>query len=194
MPAAKRTSIADAFAERFSDVWILLSGTTVYLSRTALFGQYEPQLRAWRAALQSAAHDTEAVRGIRQEIVALRKELRTRGHDLSLGAQNLRFEGFRNDACIREGFRRVVLFFGDERVYWFVGDDNHVALADFLESRLEASGVRVVTERHYLWFKRRGTDLVLSGSDTESKDDFARLERIGNANPFLLLAGLKGLK
>ncbi len=187
-------SIPAALSERFSDAWKLLSETTAFLSRTPDFAHYEPQLRAWRAALNSARTDMDLAHRIRGELVELRKGLRLQGYDLTLASHELRFEGFRNDACIREGFRRLVLFFAENDLYWLAGEDNHIALAEYLESRLDASpNVRVV-DRHYLWYKRQGGVLTLSGSDTETKEDFERLVAIGEANSLRLLAKLKGLK
>ena len=94
-------------SDRFSDVWKLLSETTLFLSRTKESGVYEQQLRTWRADLQSSGRNPEAAQRIRSELTALRKSLRLQGYDLSLGGQNLIIDGFRNDACLGEGFRRV---------------------------------------------------------------------------------------
>jgi len=164
------------------------------LGRTAEFVQYEEQLRTWRWNLQHAQNDAAKVGKIRDEIIALRKELRLRGYDLRLGSRNLIFEGFRNDACVVEGFRRIVLFIGEGDLYWITGDDNHITLAEFLERRL-ASGHHPgpILGRHYLWYRRRGNDLVFSGADTEMKDDFERLRAMGEANSLLFLSKLKNL-
>lgn len=190
--------IGAALSDHFTDVWRLLSETTAFLSRTREFHQYENQLRAWRSELQSKRRDSDLTHRIRAELVTLRKALRLQGYDLSLAKETLVFEGFRNDACIREGFRRLVLFFTEDDIYWLSGEDNHVTLADYLENRLEAGisakGTGRIRDRHYLWFKRRGSELVLSGSDTESKEDFARLVARGEANSLLLLSRLKGLR
>ncbi len=194
MPRSKVDSLANALVDRFSDVWKLLSETTNFLSRTPTFHQYEHQLRAWRAKLQSSPHNGDAMKEVRAEIVELRKSLRLLGYDLSLASQELKFEGFRNDACLRDGFRRVVIFLSDSGTYWLSGEDNHVALAGFLEERLESMGIYGIRERHFLWYRRKGNELVLSGSDTEAKDDFAHLEKIGAANPLIFLSGLKGLR
>ncbi|AEJ18831.1 hypothetical protein [Gracilinema caldarium] len=198
MKISKTQDFLGSISERFTDVWQLLSETTQFLSKTKEFAHYENQLREWRAQLQSKRLDSETHLRIRSELVNLRKHLRLMGYDLSLAKQILRFEGFRNDACIREGFRRLVVVFTDKDVYWLSGDDNHINLAEYLERRLESalsSGeIERIHDRHYLWYKRQGNNLILSGSDTESKEDFARLEAIGNANPLLLLSKLKGLK
>jgi len=194
MPRGNVASIANALSEKFTDVWKLLSETSNFLSRTQIFGQYEAQLREWLATLRRSPKNPEVTQSVKRELVELRKSLRFQGYDLSLGSQHLKFEGFRNDACLSEGFRRLVLFIGDDGVYWLAGEDNHVTLCGFLDERVEKMRVRQIRERHYLWYRRDGNVLVFSGSDTEAKDDFYRLERIGNANPLLLLSALKGLK
>uniref|UniRef100_A0A7C3EHT9 Uncharacterized protein n=1 Tax=Gracilinema caldarium TaxID=215591 RepID=A0A7C3EHT9_9SPIR len=198
MKSGTSQGLLGAISEHFTDVWQLLSETTQFLSKTKEYAQYENQLREWRAQLQSKRLDSETSLRIRSELVNLRKHLRLMGYDLSLAKQSLRFEGFRNDACIRDGFRRLVLVFTDRDLYWLSGEDNHISLAEYLERRLEsalASGaIERIRDRHYLWYKRQGNTLIISGSDTESKEDFERLEAIGNANPLLLLSKLKGLK
>lgn len=198
MAKGSTNSLATSLSDRFMDVWKLLSETTVFLSRTKEFNLYENQLRQWRAELQSKRKDTEVTQRIRIELVALRKSLRNQGYDLSLGRESLRFEAFRNDACIREGFKRLVLFFAEDDLYWLSGEDNHIALADFLEARLDSlsAGGRPVRirDRHYLWYRRQGNELVVSGSDTETKEDFERLVARGEANMLFLLSKLKSLR
>ena len=193
---ARKTTLSfpAALSERFSDAWKLLSETTAFLSRTPDFPHYEQQLRDWRAELTSGRTDMDLAHRIRGELVELRKGLRLQGYDLTLASHELRFEGFRNDACIREGFRRLVLFFTDEEIHWLAGEDNHIALAEYMEARLNASPNHRIRDRHYLWFKRQGGILTLSGSDTETKEDFDRLVAIGEANSLYLLGQLKGLK
>ncbi len=190
--------LLSTFTDHFTDVWQLLSETTQFLSKTKEFANYEAQLRRWRSELQSKRHDSETTMKVRNELVNLRKHLRLMGYDLSLAKQTLKFEGFRNDACIRDGFKRLVMVFTDKDLYWMTGEDNHISLSEYLERRLEtalASGtIEQIRDRHYLWYKRQGNTLVLSGSDTETKEDFERLAAIGAANPLWLLGKLKGLK
>jgi hypothetical protein len=179
--------------ERFSGAWQLLSETSQFLARTPVFDQYEQQLRQWRAELQSGGNNTETARRIRGEITELRASLRLQGYDLSLASQHLIVDRFRNDAAVSEGFRRVVIFFCEEDVYWLAGDDNHITLSELLERRLE--GVpRRIRSRHYLWYRRDRGALTLSGSDTETKDDFERLKAMAGANSLVILAKLKALK
>ncbi|MDR0689324.1 MAG: hypothetical protein LBG08_03525 [Spirochaetaceae bacterium] len=198
MGKKKQSLLEQVFQDFLPDIWKLLSETTLFLSRTKDFYLYESQLRTWRSCLQINRGNPEIVNKIRREITELRKHLRLEGYDLSLGKQNLIFEGFRNDASLGEGFRRVVLFFTDEDIYWLAGEDNHITLAEFLERRLyegvqEHQGLRI-RYKHYLWYRRRGGDLVLSGSDTEAKEDFERLKAMGEANGLLFLSRLKKLK
>jgi hypothetical protein len=190
--------LADVLSDFFSDVWKLLSETTVFLSRTKEFHLYENQLRLWRSELQSSYKNPEVVQRIRSEVTGLRKNLRLQGYDLSLGKQNLIFDGFRNDASLAEGFRRVVLFITDTDIFWLTGEDNHIALAGFLERQMETGNmahrqIRILS-KHYLWFCRMGADLILSGSDTEMKEDFEHLKAMGEANSLLFLSRLKKLK
>ena len=195
MAKKKQSLLEQVFQDFLPDIWKLLSETTLFLSRTKDFYLYESQLRTWRSALQINRKNPEAVAKIRREITELRKQLRLEGYDLSLGKQNLIFEGFRNDASLGEGFRRVVLFFTDEDIYWIAGEDNHVTLADFLDRRLSQEHQALhIRYKHYLWYRRRGGDLVLSGSDTETKEDFERLKAMAEANSLLFLSKLKNLK
>jgi hypothetical protein len=195
MAHGKTNRLADIFSDLFSDAWKLLSETTVFLSRTKEFHLYEDQLRLWRAELQASSKNPELTQRIRSEVTGLRKNLRLQGYDLSLGKQNLIFDGFRNDASMAEGFKRVVLFITDTDIFWLTGEDNHIALAGFLERQLE-TGYRQIRllSKHYLWFRRVGTDLILSGSDTEMKEDFEYLKAMGEANKLLFLSKLKKLR
>jgi hypothetical protein len=97
-----------------------------------------------------------------------------------------------------EGFKRVVLFITDTDIFWLTGEDNHIALAGFLERQIEtgamAPGRIQILSKHYLWFCRRGMDLILSGSDTEMKEDFEHLKAMGEANSLLFLSRLKKLR
>jgi hypothetical protein len=197
MKTNKSGGLADLLSDRFSNLWKLLSETTLFLSRTAEFIQYETQLRNLRFRLQQSQRNSEQLANIRSELIELRRSLRLSGYDLSLGKQNLVFDGFRHDDSVAEGFRRVVLFFGNTEIYWFTGEENHIALADFLEQQLgntrNSRQIRI-RDRHYLWYRRRGTELVLSGGDTETKEDYEHLKAMGEANPLLFLSKLKSLR
>jgi len=192
----KSRFLKELLSDRFSDTWKLLSETSIFLSKTPVFEQYENELRSWRRDLQSSAKGGEKQKRIRQEITELRKSLRRQGYDLSLVRQNLILDGFRNDASLGEGFSRVVVFFGEEDIYWISGDDNHITLAELLEKQLEARSRKqrcAIRSKHYLWYKRKGNDLILSGSDTETKEDFERLKAMAETNSLIILAKLRGL-
>jgi hypothetical protein len=194
MGRSKVTKLAEALNEQFSDVWKLLSDTENFLSRTRLYSQYEAQLRGWRRSLQRAPKNRDVAAQVKGDLVSVRKGLRLQGYDLSLGTQMLVFDGFRNDSCLRYGYKRLVLAMADSGVYHLTGDDNHIVLCGFLDDWLEKMKIWPVRERHFLWYRRNKNELVLSGSDTETKDNFNRLEQIGSANPLLLLSALKGLR
>jgi len=193
----KKFSLTDLISDRFSDTWKLLSETSRFLERTTLFAYYEEDLRSWRLDLQSAGKNEDVSIRIRQEITELRKSLRQQGYDLSLAKQNLLLEGFRSDASLAEGFRRVVIYFGENDVLWLSGEDNHITLAELLEKQLETRSAKrnfLVRSKHYLWYRRRGNDLVLSGSDTETKEDFEQLKAMAEANDLHILTMLKELR
>ncbi|MDR1411731.1 MAG: hypothetical protein LBI91_05975 [Spirochaetaceae bacterium] len=198
MEIKKTQKIVDALSDRFKDVWKLLSETSLFLSRAGEIENYDSQLRQWRAELQSFRKNPQEIQRIRLEIIALRKSLRLLGYDLSLGGQYLILDGFRNDAALAEGFRRVVLYLTTATIYYLAGDGNHIELANYLERQLITE--RAITEhnrildKHYLWYARQGQNLYLSGSDTEGKDDYERLKAEVDANVFLFLRCLKKLR
>ncbi|GHV86185.1 hypothetical protein AGMMS50230_17930 [Spirochaetia bacterium] len=197
MNRKKSKSLRDLLSDRFSGTWQLLSETSQFLSRTPVFAHYEDQLRVWRRDLQNADKGGEVFRQIRDEITELRSFLREQGYDLSLAKQSIVLDGFRNDASLGEGFRRVVLFFADDDIYWLSGEDNHITLAELLERQLESRFQQrrcSIRSRHYLWYRRRGNDLDLAGSDTETKEDFERFKMMVSANSLVILAKLRGLK
>jgi hypothetical protein len=198
MKNKKAGGLINRLSDRFGDIWKLLSGTTVFLSRTDEMYLYEDQLRRWREELHRSGKDSSAAARIRGEITELRKQLRLQGYDLSLGRQHLVIDRFRNDSCLAEGFRRVVLFFSADTIYYITGTDNHIALDGLLEDhvgKMIRAGKRIIIkEKHYLWYRRQGPDLVLSGADTETKEDFERLKALGESSSLFILSSLKQLK
>jgi hypothetical protein len=179
-----------------TDVWKLLSETSAFLSRTDEFYMYEQQLRSLRSRLQNSSRDPGERQAVRAEVIELRKNLRRQGYDLTVARQNIICDGFRNDSCLAEGFRRVVLVFTNIDIFWQAGEDNHVTLAGFIERRLEKIRDRSfsVFSKHYLWYRRKGNDLILSGADTELKEDFERLKKIVDLNRLNILGALKKLR
>lgn len=104
-------------------------------------------------------------------MIEIRRSLRLSGYDLGLLDYELEVRGFSSDAQALT-HRRLVLFLGDGRIWSLAGEDNHETLAAFLDARVGAE----VRQRHYLWFRWEGRRLCLSGSDTETKADFERLQ------------------
>jgi hypothetical protein len=171
---AKR--IRTSLAERMATTWVLLSDTTNFLSRTSVFAQYESQLRDLRYRLSVKKADDIELRAIRKELTDLRAALRVQGYDLSLGGLELSIKGFRNDASIAEGFRRIVIFIGARDLWYITGEDNHRALHDFLDGECERRGISGIKHKHYLWYRWTHGLLVISGSDSERAEDFEKLQ------------------
>jgi hypothetical protein len=185
--------LSNDLAERFSSTWRLLSETTIFLSRTKVFHRYEKMLRDWRHALESNRGSSEVMQAVRDEIITLRKELRKSGYDLTLGSRDIKIEGYRNDAAVQEGFSRLVMAITDNAIYFLTGQENHVQLMGYLEEQLHKGRATGIKQRHYLWYRRRNNLLVLSGSDTELKDDFEELKKYTEENKLFMLKQLKRL-
>jgi hypothetical protein len=185
--------LSSSIAERMASTWLLLSDTTNFLSRTSIFVQYETQLRELRQRLSAARGNAEELRVIRKELTELREALRLQGYDLSLGKLELSVKGFRNDAAIAEGFKRIVIFIGSKNIWFISGDDNHNVLHDYLESECEKRGIEDIQHKHYLWFRWNHTLLLISGADSESAEDFELL-RSWTEHPEHRLALLAKLK
>ncbi len=194
MARTQKSRISDFLKDRFTSDWKLLSETESYLSKTPEYHMYELQFKEWRRKLQSSQAGTADIGRIRSEIVALRRELRLMGYDLSLGLVRLVFDGFRNDDSLAEGFKRLVICICNSSVYFLQGSANHITLGEELEDTLLKRGLLVSPEFHYLWYLRTPSALILSGSATETKDDFARLEARGSANPLNLLTALRDIR
>jgi hypothetical protein len=179
-----------------ASTWILLSDTTNFLSRTSVFEHYETQLRDLRARLNASKGNTDELHDIRKELISLREALRLQGYDLSLGKLDLAIKGFRNDAAIAEGFRRIVVFIGSRDLWFIVGDDNHIALHDTLESECIRRGISDILHKHYLWFLWNHELLIISGADSESADDFDLLKEWSARpeNRLMLLGKLKRIR
>jgi hypothetical protein len=191
---AKRLSTS--LAEKFASTWVLLSDTTNFLSRTSIFEQYEDELRAMRQRLSSSKDNDRELKEIRAELIEMRAALRLQGYDLSLGSLELSVKGFRNDAAIAEGFRRMVLFIAAKDIWYITGEDNHGSLHDFLEAECDKRRVTGILQKHYLWFRWNNGLLMISGADSEAAEDFAALQVWAEVpeNRFLLLGKLRKIR
>jgi hypothetical protein len=183
---------------KLTEVWNLINETALLLNRTVVRDRYKNQLDTLRSHLnghlQQGSVNPAMLKEVQGGIIELRRQLRLAGYDLSMGKYTLVFDGFRNDASPEEGFWRMVLFIGDSAFYWETGSENHIMLASLLERRLSAkSGMPVVREAHYLWYRWSKTSLVLSGAATETKEDYEKLKTAGEADSLLFLSRLKGL-
>jgi len=178
MPGLARR-ISTRIAESLASAWVLLSDTTNFLSRTSVFNQYETQLRDFRQRLTSKKDDDNEIRTIKKELTELRAALRVQGYDLSLGSLELSIKGFRNDAAVAEGFRRMVLFIGPKGLWHIAGEANHRALHDYLEAECNRRGIFDIQQKHYLWFRWTHGLLLISGADSETAEDFEEFKAWG---------------
>ena len=191
--------IKNLLSDQLVDVWRLLSETDSFLSRTREYHHYENQMRELRAKLIAAGKTgRDTIKEVHAELVNIRKHLRLSGYDLSLGKYRLVFDGFRHDDSIRDGFRRIVLFILDDCFLWLAGDANHIELAETLEQQITrhctATGKRITIKgKHYLWYLRTQDQLILSGADTETKQDYEQLKAFGEVSSLLFLSRLKNL-
>ncbi|MBB6480513.1 hypothetical protein [Spirochaeta isovalerica] len=181
--------------EHFSSAWILLSDTTIWLSNhPKLFPHYETSLREWRRLLETNRGDMQVISEVRKELAELRKALRLQGYNLKLGSLDLKLEGFRNDDCLSRGFSRCVIYIMvDGDVLYTTGTANHLDLDETIDARLNAMGYRPVLMKHYLWYKWVNRVLILSGSATETVEDFEELKQYVAENKAHLLKKLSKL-
>lgn len=193
MQNKRATSFTAFLQDKFASEWKLLSETESFLSYTPEATRYEQEFKHWRKQLQNRKTDDTALVSLRSEIVALRKELRLQGYDLSVGLQQLEVKGFRNDDSLAEGFRRVVICFCKSETYFQTGSANHIEIAENLHDSLKRRNLLVYPETLFLWFLRMHNKLILSGSATETKKDFERLQERAEANPMKILSALRSL-
>ena len=180
-------------AEGLASTWKLLSDTTNFLSRVKLLERYERELTELRSQLYRYRKNPEVVRRVREQVVVLRRELRTQGYDLRLGSRDISLEGFRHDDAMGEGFRRLVLGIAEGDIVALPGDQNHIELAEAMEARLRAMRPRLAYRMHFLWYRWRNRVLVLSGAASETAQSFEELKEYFAANKEFLLRKLAHL-
>jgi hypothetical protein len=192
--------IKNFLSDKTADTWRLLSETDYFLSRTNEYHHFENLMRELRIKLNSAAKagKEKTVKEVHAELVELRKELRLSGYDLSLGKYRLVFDGFRHDDSLSLGFRRMVLFICDDFFLWLTGEANHIELSEILEQQIvrhvTATGKKInIRGKHCLWYLRTKDELILSGADTELKEDYEQLKAHGEVSSLLFLSRLKNL-
>jgi hypothetical protein len=180
-------------AENLASTWKLLSDTTNFLSRVKLLERYEQELSAMRGQLYRFRKDAETVHRVREQVVSLRRELRSQGYDLRLGSRDIVLESFRHDDAMAEGFRRLVLGIAEGDIVALAGDLNHLELAEGLEVRLRSARSRRAYRMHYLWYRWRNRVLELAGAASETAQAFEELKGYFETNKELLLRKLAHL-
>jgi hypothetical protein len=190
----KENNSGTPFSKKMTGVWQLVNETALLLNRTAIKDRCERQLGVLRSKLQQAPANPIILEEVSAGLTELRRQIRLAGYDLSMGKYALIFDGFRHDDSIAQGFKRMALFIGRDEFFCKTGDENHLALAGFLNRQLNGSPKRpAILEMHYLWYKKTKTTLSLSGAATETAEDYESLKRAGEADSLLFLSRLKGL-
>ena len=162
--------------EQLTDVWVLLSDTDRFLSRSKLMPRYENRIRDWRRRLDQHRNDPEVIRAVRGEIIAVRKALREEGWELRLGSLDIRVAGFRSDDAQSRGFRRAVLAVSSlGNIYHLTGDQNHIELKEWLSVRLPPRKPGESLSYHYLWYRVSAGVMELAGADSEPREDLEHL-------------------
>lgn len=190
----KDSAVGRYISDRFDPEWKLLSETEAYLSYTPEFSQYEGLFRAWRRRLAEQKAGKTSLVSIRSEITELRRTLRLKGYDLSLGLKKVILDGFRNDDAVASGFMRAVLCFSGSEVFTKKGSANHIDLLAELEQDLARRQMNAPMECHFVWFRRKSEGLVLSGAASETAEAWKRLCARAEVNPPKFLSSLKGLQ
>lgn len=181
--------------EQIADVWVLLSDTDRFLSRSKLMPRYERRLRDWRRRLDQYRNDSEVTREVRGEIVAVRKALREEGWELRLGSLDIRVAGFRSDDALSRGFRRMILALSTSgSIYHIVGDPNHVELKEMLSSRLPPRAVGERLWYHYLWYRVSAGVIELAGADSEPREALEELRDTVEDRKSDFVKALRGLR
>lgn len=193
--SAIRDNLSSAsLSKKITEVWNLLNETALFLARTKVRARFENQIAVLRSQLQKAPSNPAVIKEIYVSLTGLRQQLRLAGYDLSMGKYALIFDGFRNDDSLGSGFARAVLYIGDKNFYWKTGEDNHIMLAASMDSLLAKSrGSDQIRGIHYLWFLKTKTTVVLSGSATETAEDYEKLKEFGESDALWFLSRLKGL-
>ena len=185
---------AASLAKKITEVWNLLNETALMVNRTKVRARFENQLALLRSRLQKAPAAAAVVKEVYVNLTGLRQQLRLCGYDLSMGKYTLIFDGFRNDDSLGTGFRRAVLYIGEKNFYWKTGDENHIMLAAALDSLMAKSQSREqIFGIHYLWFLKTRSTVTLSGSATETAEDYEKLKALGESDSLLFLSKIKGL-
>ncbi|MFW5807665.1 MAG: hypothetical protein ACOCWH_01285 [Spirochaetota bacterium] len=181
--------------EEFSTVWTLLNDTSRYLKRASLFQEYEAMLRMWRAGLQKRYTDPESYRKIKRQIIGLRRQLRTEGHDLRLGKYDIVFSGFKSDNAPTYGFRRAVIYLSKSEFSYIAGDENHGDLLRYLERRLGTQFRMNYIYVHNIWFRwRDGSILEIAGADSETRKSYESLVSFVEENRMYALKKMSSIR
>ena len=176
--------------EDMKGVWTLLDSTAVYLKIGEMFGEYEFMFQQWRNRLLEGRNSSDTYRNVKSEIIMFRKALRNDGHDLRMSGKDLKVVGFRSDDGIKSGFKRAVVYFGERKISYLSGVENHIDLSEKFFNLYSGADQRNYESLHYIWFRWIGNILEIAGSDTESADHYERLCGIVREKKMIVLSML----
>lgn len=179
--------------EQLSSTWTLLNDTEIFLSRTTVFYKFEHELRNWRKRLTRYQNKPPVVKEIKNQIIDLRKNLRSQGYDLKLGSRDIVFRGFKSDDAPLTGYKRMVLFINQSELFYLTGEDSHLQLTKFLGIKLGIENLHGYPTLHNLWFRWNHNILELCGSDSESAEAMDRLKNYTERHKLQIIKKLKNL-
>ncbi|NNM66675.1 MAG: hypothetical protein HKM06_01555 [Spirochaetales bacterium] len=180
--------------EEFTSVWTLLNDTSTALARAKLFQEYENDLRTWRSLLQRRGQDPQVTSEVRQNLKALRTQLRSQGLELILGQKDIVTKGWRHDDAVLDGFRRCVLLVQARDVFWITGSESHGQLKSALGARLGMNDIDSWPGVHSLWFRWVNKTLELSGADSEPAQEWEIFRRLVDEKKNFLIKRLQNLR
>jgi hypothetical protein len=187
------SGLINQIREEFISIWTLLNDTEIFLKRTNLHGEYEIDFRVWRTNLNSHHKNQPILNDIREEIVLLRKSLRSQGYDLRLGSKDIIVNGFISDDAPRYGFQRLTLVISKTDIFYITGTSNHQELKRYLEIQLGVTSIFSVGELHSLWYRWKNNILEIRGADSEPKDELEKFTEYVEKNKLFVLKKLKKL-
>lgn len=184
-------NFSDLIREAFVPNEKLLADTETATQNLPEYEALEGEFRYWEKILNDddSANDTEA----REEITALRKNLRERGYNLSLSSVQLDMEDVRNDDAIALGYRRLVICITKKAIYAISGDENHVDTGIELDRILQEKGISDNKEFHYLWYLKEKDVFHLAAAATELPEDYKKFKTQAEENPLRFISAVNRL-
>lgn len=184
-------NFSDLIRETFVPNEKLLEDTETVTQNLPEYEALEGEFKYWEKILtdDDPSNDNEA----REEITALRKNLRERGYDLSLASIRLNMEEARNDDAMGEGYQRLVICITKRAIYAISRNENHMETGVELDKILQEKGITDSKEFHYLWYLKEKDVYHIAAAATELAEDYEKFKIQANENPLRFISALKKL-